>query len=177
MYFTGLITSSHSTLEFFLFHATCFISMFCCCCYWNSGCFCKLINTLRLRQNGRLFPDNIFKCIFLNENLWISTKIPLKFVPKGPVNNILALVQIMAWRRPGDKPFSEPMLVSLLRYICITRPQWVNGYILYIAAKIYVDNEYHFISLCVETCLEWLTFWKHIFKWIFLKYCFYTYLY
>ena len=33
-----------------------------------------------------------------------------KFVPKDPINNILALVQIMAWRRPGDKPLAEPVL-------------------------------------------------------------------
>ena len=33
----------------------------------------------------------------------------------------------MAWRRPGDKPLSEAMMVSLLTHICITRPQWVNG--------------------------------------------------
>ena len=32
----------------------------------------------------------------------------------------------MAWRRPGDKPLSEPMMVSLLTHICVTRPQWVN---------------------------------------------------
>ena len=38
-----------------------------------------------------------------------------------------ALVQIMAWRRPGDKPLSEPMMVSLLTHICVTRPQWVNS--------------------------------------------------
>ena len=48
------------------------------------------------------------------------------FVPKVPHNNIPALVQIMAWRRPGDKPLSEPMMVSLLTHICITRPQWVK---------------------------------------------------
>ena len=41
--------------------------------------------------------------------------ISLKFVPKGPINNIPALVQIKAWRRPGDKPLSDPMMVSLLR--------------------------------------------------------------
>ena len=29
------------------------------------------INPLRPRQNGRHFPDNIFKWIFLNENAWI----------------------------------------------------------------------------------------------------------
>ena len=33
----------------------------------------------------------------------------------------------MAWRRPGDKPLSEPMIVSVLTQICVTRPQWVNS--------------------------------------------------
>ena len=83
----------------------------------------RSFNTLRPRQNGRHFPDDIFKCIFLNENVRISIKISLKFVPKGPINNIPALVQIMAWRRPGDKPLSEPMMVSLLTHICVNRPQ------------------------------------------------------
>ena len=69
------------------------------------------VNTQRVRKNGRHFPDDIFKCIFVNENVWISFKISLKFVPKGPINNIPSLVQIMAWRRPGDKPLSEPMMV------------------------------------------------------------------
>ena len=84
------------------------------------------INTLRPRQNGRHFPDDIFKRIFLNENVWISLKISLKFVPKGPINNIPALVQIMAWRCPGDKPLSEAIMVSLLTHKCITQPQWVK---------------------------------------------------
>ena len=83
-------------------------------------------NTLRPRQNGRRFADDIFKCIFLNENVWIPIKISLKFVPQGPINNIPALVQIMAWRRPGDKPLSEPMMVRLPTHICVTRPQWVK---------------------------------------------------
>ena len=56
----------------------------------------------------------------------ISIKISLKFVPKGPINSIPALVQIMAWRRPGDKPSFEAMMVSLLTHICVTRPQWVK---------------------------------------------------
>ena len=43
------------------------------------------------------------------EIIIISIKISLKFVFKGPIDNIPALVQIMAWRRPGDKPLSEPM--------------------------------------------------------------------
>ena len=84
-------------------------------------------NTLRPRQNGRHFPDVIFKCIFLNENVWISIKISLNFIPNGPIHNIPAMVQIMAWRRPGDKPLSEPLMVGLLTHICVTRPPWVNG--------------------------------------------------
>ena len=46
------------------------------------------LNTLRPRQNGRHLPDDIFKYIFLNENVWISIKISLQFVSKGPINNI-----------------------------------------------------------------------------------------
>ena len=84
------------------------------------------INTLRPRQNGCHLADDTFKRIFLNENVRISIKISLKFVPKGPIINNPALVQIMAGRRSGDKPLSEPMMVSLLTHICVTRPQWVN---------------------------------------------------
>ena len=57
----------------------------------------------------------------------LAYKISLKFVPKVRINNIPAFVQIMAWRRPGDKPLSEPMMVSLLMHIWVTRPQWANG--------------------------------------------------
>ena len=65
-------------------------------------------NTLRPRQNGHHFADNIFKCIFWNENVWIPVEISLKFVPKCAINNIQSLVQMMAWRRPSNKPLSEP---------------------------------------------------------------------
>ena len=76
--------------------------------YWWWLC----IITLRPRQNGRHFPDDIFQ-------------ISLNFVPMSPMNNFPALVQIMAWQRPGDKPLSEPMMVCLLTHLCVTRPQWV----------------------------------------------------
>ena len=72
---------------------------------------------------GRDKIDAIFKYIFSTENLSISIKISLKFIPEGPINNIPALVQIMAWRRSGDKPLSEPMMVSLPTHICVTWPQ------------------------------------------------------
>ena len=83
-------------------------------------------NTLRPRQNGRHFPEDIFKWIFFNENVRISIMISLKFVPKGPINNIPALVQTMAWRRSGAKPLYELMVFSLLTHMCFTRPQWVK---------------------------------------------------
>ena len=83
-------------------------------------------HTLRPRQNGRHFADDNLKCVFLNEKVLIPIEISLKFVPKGPIDNIPALVYIMAWRRPGDKPLSEPMMVSLPTHIYVTRPQWVK---------------------------------------------------
>ena len=60
-------------------------------------------------QNGRNFAHDIFKRIFLNENIWIVNISPI-FIPKGPIGNISALIQIMAWCRTGDKPLSEPMV-------------------------------------------------------------------
>ena len=95
---------------------------------FNNHARCDTVpfSTLRPRQNGRHFADNIFKCILLNENVWIPIKISLNFFTKGPINNIPSLVQIMVWRRPGAKPLSEPMMVSLLTHICVTRPEWVN---------------------------------------------------
>ena len=87
----------------------------------------RSVNTLRPSQNGHLFTDNIFKCIFLNENEWILIQTSLNFVPKGTINNILAMVQIMVWDSPGAKPLLEPMMVRLLMHICITQPQWVNS--------------------------------------------------
>ena len=82
------------------------------CCGWS-------LNTLRPRQHGSHFIDNIFKWILFNENAWILIKISLKFVPKGPNNNNLALFQILACRL-GNKSLSEPMMVSLLMhaYMC-----------------------------------------------------------
>ena len=56
-----------------------------------------------------ILADDIFKCIFMNEKLRILIRISLKFVPKGPIDNKSALVQVMAWRRTGDKPLREPM--------------------------------------------------------------------
>ena len=88
------------------------------------------INSLRPIQNGRHYADDALKRFFLNGNVSISIQISLKFVPKGPFNNIPALDQKMAWRLPGDKPLYEPMVVSLLTHICVARLQWVKSTIL-----------------------------------------------
>ena len=100
-----------------------------------------VFNTLWPRRNGHRFADNVSKCIFLNENICILIIISLQFVPEGQINNVPALAQIMAWCWPGNKPFSEPMMESLLRHIpvCVTLPQWVNRY-LYFS---------HQLTLCV----------------------------
>ena len=65
--------------------------------------FSSFFNTLKLRQIRRHFADYSFKCIILNENIMISIKISLNIIPKGPINNIPALVPI-----------------------CVTWPQWVK---------------------------------------------------
>ena len=107
----------------------------------------QYLNTLRQKQNGCHFADNIFKCLFFNENVWIFIKISLTFVPMGPINDISALVQIIAWRRPGDKPLSEPMMDY--GHICVTWPQWVNQYCFqYDLSKTWICNFFQ-VSLVV----------------------------
>ena len=74
----------------------------------------------------------ILQTMFSNAFSWMKVyEFGLKFhwrlFPKGPINNIPALLQIMAWRRPGHKPLSEPMMVVSSMHICVTRPQWVNS--------------------------------------------------
>ena len=98
------------------------------CMAWRTHSTMKpmWLNTMTPRQNCRHLADDIFKCIFLNENAWIS--LTLKFIPKVRINinNIPALVPIMAWRRPGDQPLSAAMMVRLSTHVCVTRPQWVK---------------------------------------------------
>ena len=56
---------------------------------------------------------------FFYGNVWILIKISLKFVPKGEINNIPVLVQIMSWRRPGDSHNVNQWWSSLLTHICV----------------------------------------------------------
>ena len=72
----------------------------------------QYVNTLGPRQYGRHFPGDVSKCIFENEKFRIAIQISVKFISKGPIDNIPASVYIMTWRRPGDMPLSEPMLTG-----------------------------------------------------------------
>ena len=55
----------------------------------------------------------------MNEKFFISVQISLKFVPEGPSDNKSALVQVLAWRRSGNKPLYEPMVASFNdAYMC-----------------------------------------------------------
>ena len=82
---------------------------------------------------GRWLPRDIWST---GPNLehWGRDQFRLRFhwilFLRVPINNIPALIQTMAWYRPGNKQLSEPMLVSLLTHICVTRPQWVKAVLL-----------------------------------------------
>ena len=82
-------------------------------------------NTFRQRRNGH-FSDDIFKYFFVNGNVWISIKISTTFFSRDPINTIPALLQIMAWRRLGDRLLSEPVMNRLPTHICVTWPRWVK---------------------------------------------------
>ena len=67
-----------------------------------------------------ILAEDIFKCIFFNKNVRISIQISLKFVPKGSIDNKSALVQVMAWRRTGDKPLPEAMMTQFTNAYMLT---------------------------------------------------------
>ena len=58
-----------------------------------------------------LAADN-FKCIFLTQNERILIQISLKFVSRSPIDNVSALVQVIAWHRTGANQLPEPMLTQ-----------------------------------------------------------------
>ena len=85
----------------------------------------KTLFTLRFStrlsiQNGSHFTEDIFTCIFLNEKVWIVIEMLLKFVSKDQIYNKSSPVQVMAWRRIGDRPLPKPMMTQF------SRPRWVK---------------------------------------------------
>ena len=67
---------------------------------------------LPLDKMAAILADDIFKCIFLNEDDKILIQISVRLIPRSPIGNKPALVQVMAWRRAGDKPLPKPMLTQ-----------------------------------------------------------------
>ena len=94
-------------------------------------CYVTFRNTMGISHARLTYWDrdkitDILKCIFVDENIWMSLKISRNFVSGVRINNIPALLQIMVWHLGGAKSLSEPMLANLLAHICATRPRWVN---------------------------------------------------
>ena len=86
------------------------------------------MSTLTSLQNGRHFTDNIFICIFLNENVPILITISLNIVPYGLLDRYVSICSDMAWRLTGDKPLSERMMVHSATNMCATRTHWVEQF-------------------------------------------------
>ena len=67
-----------------------------------------------LQQNGQQFAVDSFEYIIWNENVWIANKILLKCAPEDPIDNKSAfLVQAMAWRGVGSKPWPKPKIIKI----------------------------------------------------------------
>ena len=112
-------------LEVAMFQHKCLYFMLNSLLQWDSVNFLMLIKACCCYLNKDVVWIRYTVCKISRNHGW--SKGPMvTFLTKGPINNIPALVQIMAWCRPGDKPLSEQMMVSLLMHICVTRPQWVN---------------------------------------------------
>ena len=98
----------------------------CCCALGRVLCALPThSNTSRPEQDERYFTDSIFKCIFLNEDVWILFKISLKFVLESSIDNKSSLVQVMAWCQAGAKPLPDPMMAQF-NNICVAKPQCVS---------------------------------------------------
>ena len=78
------------------------------CICWSQE---RLVNTLRLEQNGLCFEGDILKGIFLKGKFDVLTKISGKFVCMDPIDNQSEIVQVMAWCQISAKPLSRPMML------------------------------------------------------------------
>ena len=141
---------------------------------------CRQLYPLRPRQNRRHFADEVFKSNFLNENVWIPIKFLLKYVPKGPINNIPALVQMMAWCWTGDKPLSEPMMTqfsdtymrhsaSVSRYLAVVGSLQQHCWLLIIKLPSYIIYFFfYFRAWCIDFwyCSHGLRYYHHYAKYM-----------
>ena len=98
-------------------------------------------------QNDCHFAGAIFKCIFMNGRFCIFIQITLKFVPKGQIDNRPALVQVMAWRRTGDKPLPGSMVTQFINAYMLHQGEMSSGLVL----KLGAISELRF---CYFQCLQ-----------------------
>ena len=108
----GLHWTTNTLLKVFRWYFN-FTVIALCFVYWNcykSYLIQIMLTHLPLDKMAAILADDNFKGIFFNENYSIPIRISLKFVPRSAIDNKPALVQIMTWRRRGDKPLTEPML-------------------------------------------------------------------
>ena len=108
------------------------------------------VNTLRQWQNGRHFVNDIFKCFFLNRNVWIPIEISLKFNPGVQLTIFQHWFSQWLGNRCHSHCLNQWWLPSLPTHICFTRPHWVN--------KIVLRPTQPFFSICIycilnRTCL------------------------
>ena len=111
---------------------------------------------------GRDKMDDILQTTFSSAFPWMKMcyfrlKYHWCFVPRGLINNIPALVQIMVWRRPGDKPLSELMMVSLPTHMWVTRPQWVK-----VTVKDINKIIWYLTTAKPKGQTVWIFLWKYI---------------
>ena len=64
-----------------------------------------------------ILADNIFNCIFLNENYRIQIQISLKYVLKSPIYNKPVLVQVMLGAKQATSHYLDQFIDA---YICST---------------------------------------------------------
>ena len=105
---------------------------------------CIWLNALRPIQNRRHFPDDIFKCMFVNENVWTSIKqihwsllLSIQYSGIGSDNGLL--------------------MVSLLTDIYVTRPQSVKGTIS--AIHFFSRRLFESYKTCTTYLEDWFQFW------------------
>ena len=87
----------------------------------------------------------------------ILNEISLKYLPWDLIDNMTTLVQIMAWCRSDEKPFSEAIMDVLLTHLCITQPQWVNHppHTLYFNSKDLYTNYLQEVSFSLVHGVFW----------------------
>ena len=111
-------------------------------------------NALRPRRNGRHFQTTFSNAFSWMEILEFSLKFHWNLFLVVQNNNIPSLVQIMAWRRPSNKPLSETTMGSLMTHICVTRPQWVKPKGTYFSETVFKTQKFSLTKITVKDVCE-----------------------